>query len=132
MYLTDAGLHQAVVTASSVSGGSITNAGLGLKPFKQMNPEDLWDYAAHLVPRLAGNVKAFLVAATRRDGGAHIKKGWNAPPLAPEDTGNIVDVDFSSLIPFEAGYLEAVRDHLGLMPDSMRSVLRRLTRGRSG
>jgi hypothetical protein len=60
LYLSDAGLHQAVVTASSVSGGSITNAGLGLKPFKQMNPEDLWEYSAHLAPRLAGNVKAFL------------------------------------------------------------------------
>ena len=60
LYLTDAGVNRDVVTASSVSGGSITNAGLGLLPFRGMRPEDLWAYAARLAPKLAGNVRAFL------------------------------------------------------------------------
>jgi hypothetical protein len=60
MYLADAGLHRTVVTASSVSGGSITNAGLGLESFGAMRPDDLWDYSARLAPRLAGNGKAFV------------------------------------------------------------------------
>lgn len=61
MYLADAGLHRAVATVSSVSGGSITNAGLGLESFGKMPPEDLWAYSARLAPKLAGNVKAFLI-----------------------------------------------------------------------
>src|SRR5512132_3452679 len=61
MYLADAGLHRRVVTASSVSGGSITNAGLGLESFGKMPPEDLWKYSARLAPKLAGNMKAFLI-----------------------------------------------------------------------
>jgi predicted acylesterase/phospholipase RssA len=60
LYLTDAGLHGQIGTVSSVSGGSITNAGLGLKSLEKMSPEDLWNYSAGLAPTLAGNVKAFL------------------------------------------------------------------------
>jgi predicted acylesterase/phospholipase RssA len=61
MYLADARLNRDVVTASSVSGGSITNAGLALQGYRGMAPEDLRAYAARLSPTLAGNVKAFLV-----------------------------------------------------------------------
>jgi hypothetical protein len=60
IYLADSGLQRTVVTVSSVSGGSITNAGLGLKPFEKMPPEDLWKYSARLAPKLAGDVQAFL------------------------------------------------------------------------
>ncbi|HET7236614.1 MAG TPA: hypothetical protein VFK59_09300 [Actinomycetota bacterium] len=61
LYLADAQLHRSVVTASSVSGGSLTNAGLALEGYAGMTPQGLWAYAARLSPKLAGNVKAFLL-----------------------------------------------------------------------
>jgi hypothetical protein len=61
-----------------------------------------------------------LIASTRRVAGVQIKRGWEMPPLAPEETGNISDVDFSSLVGDEDAYLDAVRSHLSLI----RSILR--------
>lgn len=61
LYLADAGLSKDVVTASSVSGGSITNAALGLEPYRQMSPQDLWTVSARLARQFAGNVGLFLV-----------------------------------------------------------------------
>jgi hypothetical protein len=61
LYLADAGLHRRVVTASSVSGGSITNAVVGLQAYGEMPPQEMWQLSARLARRLAGNVNPFLV-----------------------------------------------------------------------
>ncbi len=57
-----------------------------------------------------------LVAATRRVAGTQIKTGWQASPIAHDETGNIKDVDFSPLADDQDAYLNAVRDHLSLVP----------------
>lgn len=61
LYLADAGVHRRVVTASSVSGGSITNAVVGLQPYGEMPPQELWHLSARLARRFAGNVTPFLI-----------------------------------------------------------------------
>ena len=61
LYLTDANLSGSVTTISSVSGGSLTNAGAALEGYRGLSPTDLWAYSARLAPKLAGDVRAFLV-----------------------------------------------------------------------
>jgi len=81
-------------------------------------------------PRV-GAAYSKLVAETRAVAGAQIRVGWESPPLSPERTGRIEDVDFSSLAEPEAEYLHAVRDHLAFFPAWLRSIVRRLW-GRAG
>jgi hypothetical protein len=78
-------------------------------------------------PRV-GRRYTHLVAETRRVAGDQIKKGWNEKPVPMAETGNIVGVDFSSLTPTEDSYLEAVRDHLSLLPAPLRSEVRKVWR----
>jgi hypothetical protein len=61
LYLADARLNGQVATASSVSGGSITNAVLALQSFREMGPEEVWSLSARVARRLAGNVGPFLL-----------------------------------------------------------------------
>jgi hypothetical protein len=70
-------------------------------------------------PRVAV-LYSLLIASTRRVAGVQIKRGWEMAPLALEETGNIIDVDFSSLAGDEDAYLRAVRDHLSLVPSALR------------
>ena len=61
LYLADARLSQDVVTVSSVSGGSITNAASGLRRFEKMTPKEAWEFSAWLGRLLTGSVAAFVV-----------------------------------------------------------------------
>jgi hypothetical protein len=70
LYITDAGLNGRVVTSSSVSGGSITNAAVALQPYGDMRPREFWELSARLARRVAGDVKPFLVLL-----GLHVA-GW--------------------------------------------------------
>ena len=69
-----------------------------------------------------------LVEVTRRISGHLIKEGWEAPPVPVSETGNIVGLDFSGLIPSEDRYLQSVGAHLSLIPASARLALRRSPR----
>jgi predicted acylesterase/phospholipase RssA len=60
LYLVDAHLNDSVVSASSVSGGSITNAAIGLRRFDKMRQEEAWDVAARLARRCSGRLPMFL------------------------------------------------------------------------
>lgn len=67
-----------------------------------------------------------LVAETRRVAGGMIKQAWNEPPA--DDDAAIhapASFDFSPLAPSDDAYLQAVKDHLSLLPASL---LRRLPR----
>ncbi len=59
LYLGDARLHDRVVTVSSVSGGSLTNAAVGLTPFRRLEPPQVWALAARLARRFAGDPHRF-------------------------------------------------------------------------
>jgi hypothetical protein len=61
LYLADARLNHRVVTSSSVSGGSITNAAVALQPYRAMGPEPFWELSASLARRIAGDIKPFLL-----------------------------------------------------------------------
>lgn len=61
LYLADAGLNRDVVTISSVSGGSFTNAAAGLVALRAASSQDVRQLAARLAPRLAGNLRAFVL-----------------------------------------------------------------------
>src|SRR5437899_8796558 len=52
LYLANARLSGGVVTVSSVSGGSIMNAVVGLRSYPGMTPEDLWTPSARLARKL--------------------------------------------------------------------------------
>jgi hypothetical protein len=60
LYLADAELNDQVVTVSSVSGGSITNAALGLQPYQRIDAAEMRTLAASMAPQLAGNLWPFL------------------------------------------------------------------------
>lgn len=75
-----------------------------------------------------GERYAGLVAETRRVAGGMIKQAWNEPPA--DDDAAIhapASFDFSPLVPADDAYLQAVKDHLSLLPASL---LRRLPRRR--
>ena len=61
LYLADARLNHHILTSSSVSGGSITNAAVALQPYRAMEPEAFWKISAGLARRLAGDIKPFLL-----------------------------------------------------------------------
>jgi hypothetical protein len=59
-----------------------------------------------------GEAYAALVTRAREVAGQQIRSGWDAPPLPPEATGRIEDVDMSSMNVSDDLYLDAVRAHL--------------------
>jgi hypothetical protein len=52
LYMADSRLNGGVVTVSPVSGGSITNAVVGLRSYPAMTPEDMWALSARLAASL--------------------------------------------------------------------------------
>jgi hypothetical protein len=69
---------------------------------------------------------AQLLSALRRVAGGSIREGWLSPPLASDSGMNITGVDLTELLPVEARYLEAVRDHLSPWPSRIRRLSRRV------
>ncbi len=64
--------------------------------------------------RTVGEAYANLIQEVRRAAGVAMHDAWKAPPNDSDDTMNIPPtvVDLSSLAPYEAEYIEAVRTHL--------------------
>jgi hypothetical protein len=76
-------------------------------------------------PSVSGSYSA-LVAETRRIAGPQISAGWDQPPAETDDGVHVADVNVDGLEPFDERFLEAVGDHLGLLPDWLRRGARRV------
>jgi hypothetical protein len=76
-------------------------------------------------PSVSGSYSA-LVAETRRIAGPQISAGWDQPPAETDDGVHVADVNVDGLEPFDDRFLEAVGDHLGLLPAWLRRGARRV------
>jgi hypothetical protein len=72
-----------------------------------------------------------LVAVTRGVAGSEIRAGWTASPVGPDSGSSIILERLAEIEPYEARYLESVKDHLSVWPYRLcrvtRSMLRRRT-----
>lgn len=81
------------------------------------------------------NAYARLVEVTRSVVGPQISEGWRTPPITSDEQMNISDVTRKGMADAVASFLQAVKDHLALIPAPVRRGVRsgwkRVRRGRS-